>query len=105
MVTTKGEAFSHGELLTSRWPCRKIALSCRLFVLQPMPFFSRISMRTWRLPLLTLPFAFALTNFGMAQGQGKIDFQRDVRPILANHCFKCHGPAQQKSGVRLDSQE
>ena len=34
-----------------------------------------------------------------------VDFQRDIRPILSNHCFKCHGPALQKSGVRLDSHE
>jgi hypothetical protein len=32
-----------------------------------------------------------------------VDFQRDVRPILSNRCFKCHGPGTQKSGVRLDS--
>jgi hypothetical protein len=31
------------------------------------------------------------------------DFNRDVRPILSNYCFKCHGPATQKSGVRLDT--
>jgi hypothetical protein len=32
-----------------------------------------------------------------------VDFQRDIRPILSNHCYKCHGPATQKAGVRLDS--
>ncbi len=31
------------------------------------------------------------------------DFNRDVRPILSNHCFKCHGPAVQKAKLRLDS--
>jgi hypothetical protein len=31
-----------------------------------------------------------------------VDFQRDVRPILAQHCFRCHGPAVQKRGLRLD---
>ena len=31
------------------------------------------------------------------------DFNRDVRPILSNTCFKCHGPAVKKSGLRLDS--
>jgi hypothetical protein len=35
------------------------------------------------------------------------DFLRDVRPILATHCFKCHGPDEgaRKSGLRLDLRE
>ncbi len=35
----------------------------------------------------------------------KVDFGRDIRPILANHCFKCHGPAVQKGKLRLDDRE
>jgi hypothetical protein len=31
-----------------------------------------------------------------------VDFVRDVRPILAEACFKCHGPDKQESGLRLD---
>jgi hypothetical protein len=30
------------------------------------------------------------------------DYQRDVKPILRAHCYRCHGPLQQKSGLRLD---
>lgn len=30
------------------------------------------------------------------------DFVRDVRPILAQRCFECHGPDKQKGGFRLD---
>ena len=30
------------------------------------------------------------------------DFARDVRPILEQHCYECHGPEKQKSGYRLD---
>ncbi len=35
------------------------------------------------------------------------DFTREVRPILARHCFKCHGPddAKRKSQLRLDQRE
>ena len=30
-------------------------------------------------------------------------FEAQVRPILADQCFKCHGPTKQKAGLRLDS--
>jgi hypothetical protein len=35
------------------------------------------------------------------------DFNREVRPILSQFCFKCHGPdeAKRESGVRLDVRE
>ncbi len=31
-----------------------------------------------------------------------IDFDRDVRPILAKNCLSCHGADKQKGGLRLD---
>jgi ankyrin repeat protein/mono/diheme cytochrome c family protein len=31
-----------------------------------------------------------------------VDYERDVRPILAERCFGCHGPRQAQSGLRLD---
>src|SRR5262245_2094131 len=37
-----------------------------------------------------------------ADSSAKIDFDRDVRPLLAGHCVKCHGPEKQQGGVRLD---
>ncbi|MBI2424294.1 MAG: PSD1 domain-containing protein [Candidatus Hydrogenedentes bacterium] len=29
-------------------------------------------------------------------------FEREVRPVLAEHCYGCHGPEKQKSSLRLD---
>ena len=37
--------------------------------------------------------------------QGAVSYTRDVRPILSQHCFKCHGPDQRKGGLRLDQSE
>src|ERR1700761_7018842 len=35
----------------------------------------------------------------------KIDFARDIQPILENSCLRCHGPLKTKSHFRLDNRE
>ncbi|MCS7022094.1 MAG: PSD1 and planctomycete cytochrome C domain-containing protein [Gemmataceae bacterium] len=37
----------------------------------------------------------------------KVDFQRDIRPMLATHCYPCHGPDanSRKANLRLDQRE
>ncbi len=35
--------------------------------------------------------------------QGKIDFARDIQPIFANHCFKCHSAKKASGQLRLDT--
>ena len=32
----------------------------------------------------------------------RVDFERDIRPIFAEHCTKCHGDKRQRGGYRLD---
>src|SRR5262249_41688896 len=36
-----------------------------------------------------------------------VDYQRDVQPIIAEHCAQCHGvdQAKRKAGLRLDRRE
>ena len=51
-----------------------------------------------------------LTVVAASAEPGKIDFNRDIRPILSNNCIQCHGPdeAERKGGtdgLRLDTRD
>ena len=34
--------------------------------------------------------------------QPRVDFERDVQPLLKERCYECHGPTKQMNGYRLD---
>ena len=42
-----------------------------------------------------------------ASGDQRLQFNRDIRPILSSHCYHCHGPddGEADSDLRLDQQE
>src|SRR5580700_10585289 len=44
---------------------------------------------------------------GSVRADGKIEYNRDIRPILAENCFTCHGPdsASRKAKLRLDQRD
>jgi ankyrin repeat protein len=52
-------------------------------------------------------FATALASLCLApqlfsQTAAKVDFARDVQPILRQNCLGCHGPTKQNNGLRVD---
>ncbi len=51
-------------------------------------------------PFLTLLLAAAPA---VAPSPGPVDYVRDVKPILAQNCVKCHGPDKRRNGLRLDT--
>jgi mono/diheme cytochrome c family protein len=48
------------------------------------------------------PYVALLFLSGPAQAE-EIDFVRDIKPLFALHCTKCHGPEKQENGLRLDA--
>src|SRR5438876_8930282 len=40
-----------------------------------------------------------------ANAETKVEFSKDIQPILQQTCVKCHGPEKQKGKLRLDSKD
>jgi len=52
---------------------------------------------------LALVTAAALTATAPGSRGGTVDFERDVRPIFAGSCVRCHGPKKRQGGLALDA--
>jgi len=59
-------------------------------------------------PLISKPLAIGLLCLlPLVAAFGKVDFNAEVRPVLSNNCFFCHGPDahERKADLRLDTQK
>src|SRR5262245_52329724 len=56
---------------------------------------------------LLLPGMKAAGDGASPPSKPTVDFGRDVKPILSNYCYGCHGPdgTKRKAGLRLDRKE
>src|SRR5256886_11413047 len=55
--------------------------------------------------LIIITVALACCAGRQVRGQNKVDFVKQIQPILQQQCVKCHGPEKQKAKLRLDSKE
>ena len=56
---------------------------------------------------VSIVLCLPLLRCGQSGIAAEIDFNRDIRPILSQHCFACHGAddARREAGLRLDTFE
>ena len=80
---------------------------------QPARALQRLERRAWSgltcaalFPLLPLAMPNQASAGDLVPRSPKLSFNRDIRPILAENCFKCHGPdaKQRKGKLRLDDE-
>src|SRR5437868_76939 len=69
-----------------------------------------LTVRRWVVRVLTLLVTLSpchLVTLSSAHAGDRPQYNRDVRPILGENCFACHGPdsAARKAGLRLDRRE
>ena len=52
---------------------------------------------------IALMCAAAVLTIGPGALGASPDYERDIKPLLRERCYSCHGGVKQKGGLRLDS--
>jgi len=55
--------------------------------------------------LIVIVTGMALAANLASAAESKVDFAKDIQPLLQQNCIKCHGPEKQKGKLRMDSRE
>lgn len=53
--------------------------------------------------LCFLSLAVAVCGAAEVSAVSKVDFVKEIQPLLTQHCLRCHGPAKRDGDLRLDS--
>ena len=107
-----GDAAGIPRLWQLRFHHRLTDGACRAIVeVRVGPDLLRITVLTDSFSRMTARFSALVLAAAATLARGeKPDFNRDIRPILSNNCFHCHGPDEKErkggtDGLRLDTAE
>jgi len=69
-----------------------------------MPLRNCLRTLPWVLTSCALWMTFAVWTSRTSAGEKRVQYNRDIRPLLSDNCYKCHGPDknQRQAGLRLD---
>jgi mono/diheme cytochrome c family protein len=86
------------ECMTMQWCCQNCFTPEKA---------AMVNKRATRFALNFVVMLLGLMPNASTSAAEPVQFNRDIRPILANHCFQCHGPDSpaRKGGLRLDQRD
>ena len=61
--------------------------------------------RNLRMKIFSSIFAASVVTLSVQAADKKVDFVKEIQPILEKSCIHCHGPEKHKGDLRLDTKE